>query len=372
MKINSVQIKAIQSALEKNPKAKAALKSWAQAKALSRAELSTSSSSKAQTNSLGSDILDAFTESEMAHVSRPEGLQSLHAKGITGKGVTVAVVDSGLAHHPDFEDRVVAFRDFTGKRAVKRKPLDVRGHGTHVAGIIAGASSQVPGMAPDSRLVGCRIGSEKDAIKAIDWVIENKEKYSIDILNLSLGVEAPENAAEDEFRKAAERAVKAGLIVVAAAGNECSTSNCVSTISSPGNSPEVITVGALDDMGTAASKDDRVYRASSRGRENGGKPDLVAEGVNVLAPLAPASNYAKKLAETANYVALVGSSQAAPMVSGAIALMLQVNPDLSHGEVKSILKATADNVEAATPSAQGSGRLDLLGAVAAAKRRLEL
>lgn len=371
MKINSVQIKALQSALEKSPKAKLALKSWAEAKALNLKEQTGSSAPKANTDSLGSDILDALTESEMAHVSRPDGLQSLHAKGITGKGVTVAVVDSGMANHPDFEDRVVAFRDFTGKRTVKRNPLDVRGHGTHVAGIIAGASSQVPGMAPDSKLVGCRIGSEKDAIKAIDWVIENKEKYSIDILNLSLGVDAPENAAEDEFRKAAERAVKAGLIVVAAAGNECATSTCNSTISSPGNSPEVITVGALDDMGTATRKDDRVYRASSRGQENGGKPDLVAEGVNVLAPLAPASNYARKLAATANYVALVGSSQAAPMVSGAIALMLQVNPDLDHQDVKSILKATADSLEGAPLSAQGNGRLDLLGAVDAAKRRLK-
>ena len=316
------------------------------------------------------EFSDALSEAEMTHISRPKDLAKIHRAGIDGSGVTVAVVDSGIAPHPDFEDRVVAFRDFTENRTRKRRPLDTTGHGTHVSGIIAGSSDDIKGVAPGADLVGCRVNSEHSAIKAIDWVIANKEKYSIDVLNLSLGVDAPDRPADDLFRKAAERAVDAGLIVVAAAGNECETKNCASTISSPGNSPKVITVGALDDKGTAKVSDDRVYGTSSRGKKNGGKPDLVAEGVNVLAPLAPGSIFAEKLSDTANYMTLAGSSQAAPMVAGAIALMLQVNPDLSHLEIKTILKNTADPVPKATRSAQGAGRLDVKGAVNAAKRRL--
>ena len=316
------------------------------------------------------DVLDTLTEQEMTHVSRPRYLDSLHSKGITGKGVTVAVIDSGIAPHKDIKDQIVAFRDFTGRRTVKRNPMDPAGHGTHVAGIIAGSGKEVPGVAPEANLVGCRVTSSDDAIKAIDWVIENREKYSIDILNLSLGVDAPINPAEDEFRKAAERAVEAGLIVVTAAGNECDSDTCSASISSPGNSPKVITIGALDDMGTKDRGDDRVYASSSRGKENGEKPDLIAEGVNVLGPLAPKSSYSKNLLAGANYTALAGSSQAAPMVAGTVALMLQVNPNLGHETVKDILKSTADELKNTPGSAQGQGRLDIRGAVRAARRRL--
>ena len=306
----------------------------------------------------------------MSYVSRPKGLDNLHAKGIDGKGVTVAVIDSGIAQHEDFGDRIKAFRDFDAGRATPKKPIDPTGHGTHIAGIIAGSSDIADGIAPGVELVGCRIDSEEEAIRAIDWVIANKEKYSIDVLNLSLGVDAPDNPAEDEFRMAAERAIEAGLVVVAAAGNECTAQQCYSTISSPGISPDVITVGALDDKGTSRAKDDRVYSASSRGKKNGSKPDLVAEGVNILAPLAPNSTFAEGLAATADYVALAGSSQATPMVAGTVALMLQVNPNLSHHEIKNIIKRTADKLDGVPAAAQGSGRLDIKGAVAAAKRRL--
>lgn len=315
------------------------------------------------------DFFDSLSEAEMSHVSRPAGLNSVHSQGLTGKGVTVAVVDSGIAPHSDFEGRIKAFRDFSSGRTIRKNPIDPAGHGTHVAGIIAGDGQNVTGMAPDAELIGLKISSEHDAIRAIDWAITNKEKYSIDILNLSLGVDVPDNPSEDEFRKAAERAVEAGLIVVAAAGNECITASCESTISSPGNSPKVITVGALDDKGTAKKSDDRVYSASSRGRAEGGKPDLVAEGVNVLAPLADDSTFAERLTHEANYMALAGSSQAAPMVSGAIALMLEANPNLTHREVKDLLKRTADKLPKSPKYAQGAGRLDVKGAVASAKRR---
>lgn len=368
VKVTQSKISALQKVIKKSPKAREILKNWARNNGLVIPDL--------EQQPVGGRVLhpedgfsDALTETEMSHVSRPDGLADLHRKGITGKGVTVAVVDSGIAPHPDFEGRIKAFRDFTGRRTVKKNNIDPTGHGTHVSGIIAGDGSSVRGIAPEADLVGCRINSAQDAIKAIDWVIANKEKYSIDVLNLSLGVDAPSNPAEDEFRKAAERAVDAGILVVAAAGNECHGNHCSSTISSPGNSPKVITVGALDDKGTPARGDDSVYATSSRGSDKGGKPDLVAEGVNVLAPLAKGSDFADKLSRSAAYVALAGSSQAAPMVAGALALMLQVNPELSQDEAKDVLRRTADKLKGVSKAAQGAGRLDLEGAVAAAERR---
>ncbi len=311
-------------------------------------------------DSLLGDSFDGQTSQEFDWVSRPKGLEELHRRGINGEGVTVAVVDSGVSKHSDFGDRIKAFRDFSSR---KRTPYDPKGHGTHIAGIIAGENDRVSGIAPRADLVACRITNEQEAIRAIDWVIENREKYSIDILNLSLGTELKGSPVEDDFVKAAERAVEAGLVVVAAAGNECRDKVCPSNVSSPGISPKVITVGTLDDRGTEIRSDDGVWENSSRGAKDSGKPDLIAEGVRVLGPLAPASAYAQRLAQTAQYVALTGSSQAAPMVSGAAALLLQVNPNLSHHEVKDILTGTAQRLSGVPKNAQGAGRLNLLAAV---------
>ncbi len=310
---------------------------------------------------------DGLTRQPFEWLSRPEGVNLAHDQGITGEGVTVAVIDSGVDPDADLGERIKRFRDFTSNR---RKPYDPKGHGTHVAGIIAGQNTEVPGIAPGVDLVACRIANEKQAIQAIDWVIANREKYSIDVLNLSLGTELKTPPEDDEFVKAAERAVDAGLVVVAAAGNECRDRVCASTVSSPGVSPKIITVGSLDDRGTPSRKDDVVWENSSRGAEGSGKPDLVAEGTKVLAPLAKDSRYATGLQETARYVALTGSSQAAPMVVGAAALMLQVNPALTHNDIKEILIETAERLPSSPYTAQGAGRLNLSAALAGATARL--
>lgn len=309
------------------------------------------------------DGLQGFDQSDISFVSRPAGMAELHGKGIDGRGVTVAIVDSGVARHQDFGDRIKAFKDF-GSR--KRAPHDPKGHGTHVAGIILGDGEKVDGIAPRADLVACRISSEQEAIDAVDWVIANKDKYSIDVLNLSLGVDAKADPAKDEFRLAAERAVDAGLVVVVSAGNECKGGVCPSTISSPGISPRVITVGALDDRGTPVRKDDKVWDKSSQGALMEGKPDLVAEGAGVLSVLAPGSVYADRVPGGSEYLAISGSSQAAPMVAGAAALLLQVNPALTHEQIKEILTGTADPLPGAGRASQGAGRLDLDGAVKAA------
>lgn len=306
------------------------------------------------------DGLEGFRQDSVGHISRPGGLEELHRRGITGKGVTVAVVDSGVAKHADFGERLKAFKDFSSS---KRAPHDPKGHGTHVAGIILGDGPRIDGVAPEADLVALRISSEKEAIQAVDWVIAHKDKYSIDVLNLSLGVDAKPNPQDDHFRLAAERAVEAGLVVVVSAGNECKGGVCPATISSPGNSPKVITVGAIDDGGTASLKDDKIWDKSSQGTRSEGKPDLVAPGTGVVSVLAPGSVYADRVAAGSEYLSVSGSSQAAPMVSGAAALLLQVNPSLTHDEIKAILTDTADPIRGARKLAQGAGRLDLPQAV---------
>jgi serine protease AprX len=309
------------------------------------------------------DGLQGVNEADIAYISRPESMEELHDRGIDGRGVTVAVIDSGVTRHEDFGDRIKAFKDF-GSR--KRAPHDPKGHGTHVAGIILGDGDKVDGVAPKADLVAVRISSEQEAIEAVDWVIANKEKYSIDVLNLSLGVDAKANPAEDQFRLAAERAVDAGLVVVVSAGNECKGGVCPSTISSPGVSPKVITVGAIDDNGTPSLKDDKIWEKSSQGTSMEGKPDLVAPGSGVISVLAAKSVFADRVPKGSDYLAVSGSSQAAPMVAGAAALLLQVNPALTHDQIKDILTETANPLPGARKSAQGAGRLNLEEAVKAA------
>ena len=304
-------------------------------------------------------------KSELPPLSRPRNLDKVHQQGFTGKGVTVAVVDSGLHPHADFGDRLKAFKDFSSRR---RKPYDPDGHGTHVASVAVGGSDTFPGVAPEADLVAARIGNDpKQAIKAIDWVIDKREELGIDVLNLSLGVTARLPVERDSFAQAAQRAVDAGLVVVVASGNECkSEHNCPFTISSPGTVPSVITVGALDDRGTEKRSDDGVWTQSSRGPtriERLAKPDLVARGVGVFAAKAPGGTRVEGKPVWGDYLALSGSSQAVPMVSGAAALLLQANPDLTHDEIKEILTDTADPLRNYSVNSQGAGVLDLAEAI---------
>lgn len=313
---------------------------------------------------MGQDSLTGFEADDVGYISRPKGMDRLHKRGVDGEGVTVAVVDSGVAPHSDFGDRIKAFKDFGSRRRI---PHDPKGHGTHVAGIILGDGQTVDGVAPKADLVACRITSEKEAVQAVDWVIANKDKYSIDVLNLSLGMPANADANKDELRLAAERAVAAGLVVVASAGNESRGGIHPSTIASPGISPQVITVGVIDDGGTASHRDDKIWEKSSQGALLGGKPDLIAEGTSVVSVLAPDSAYSSQLDGHADYLSISGSSQAAPMVSGAAALLLQVNPGLTHADIKHILTETAVPMDGVRANTQGAGRLNLEAAVKAAE-----
>ena len=308
------------------------------------------------------------------HISRPAGLEELHAQGFTGKGTTIAVVDSGLSNHRDLKGRIKHFKNFSNPR--NKNLVDLEGHGTHVTGIAAGDGKLVDGIAPEAEVVGLKIGdSVTEAIQAITWVVENKGKYDIDVLNLSLGVRQTKPFGEDPFAIATQAAIDAGVITIVASGNECTSTQCASTISTPGSLSDAITVGAYYDGGTNDDlSDDKMWGRSSNGPTAIGKlakPDLVAPGAGVLAPKAKGSRLGRSRPNWKNYHLDSGSSMATPMVSGTAALLLQVDPDMTQAEMKEILKKTADPMDGPSKNAQGAGRLNLTEALKAAGAELE-
>ncbi|MCA9795133.1 MAG: S8 family peptidase [Candidatus Eremiobacteraeota bacterium] len=304
-------------------------------------------------------LRSAPSDGQTPFLARPDGLQALHHQGLTGKGVTVAVIDSGLYPHADFQSRIKAFADMTSNRTTAYDP---HGHGTNVSGILAGDGPEVGGVAPEASLVGVRITNAREAIRGLEWVIAHKEQLGIQVVNMSLGDTPRLPAEKDPFAQATQKAIDAGLVVVVAAGNECRSNVCPGTISTPGTLPAAITVGALDDKATADHGDDSMYQFSSHGptRPDGvHKPDLVAPGVGVYGPLSPDSELDHSdWPHWHDYLSLDGTSQATPMVAGVAALMLEADPSLTHQQIKSILMETADPLAGVDPLAQGAGRLD--------------
>ena len=225
------------------------------------------------------------------------GLESL--AGMSGRGVGIAVIDSGIDAHPALRQRIVATVDFTGRRG---RGQDAYGHGTHVAGIIAGRSREFAGMAPGAHLINLRVlnaegaGYASDVIDAIDWAIAHRRASGIRIINLSLGHGVVESYRDDPLCEAVERAVAARILVVASAGNYGKLPDgraIIGGITSPGNSPWALTVGALNTKGTADRADDLMATYSSRGPtylDGIVKPDLVAPGNRIVSLGAPDSS----------------------------------------------------------------------------------
>jgi len=268
-------------------------------------------------------------------------------RGARGRGIGVALIDSGIdQRHAALRGRVSATVDFTGGDGVDRF-----GHGTHVAGLIAGREGGGPetagyrGIAPGAHLINLRVlgddgsGYASSVIEAIDWAIEHREAHNIRIVNLSLGAPVLQPFRDDPLCEAVERAVAAGMVVVAAAGNFGLTTDgrrIMGGITSPANDPSVITIGALDTKGTAVRSDDSVARFSSRGPTMYDlvlKPDLVAPGTRVVSAEAAgsylAAQYPARHAAGSGehaYIELSGTSMAAGVVSGAVALLLEQRP----------------------------------------------
>ena len=309
----------------------------------------------------------------------------LGTPAVNGKGIGVAVVDSGVAtNHSALAGKVVASVNYaTGETST----TDAFGHGTHIAGIIAGSISYGPtslyknGVAPGAHLVNVRVlnregvGYTSDVIAGIQWVVANRTKYSIRVINLSLGhpIQAP--CTFDPLCLAAEDAVAKGFVVVASAGNSGKDADgkpVLGSVSTPGNAPAVITVGALNTWNTVGRDDDTVASYSSRGPTRYDmmlKPDVVAPG-NKIVSLEAAGSYLAKtypslhVAGSGNnaYSRMSGTSMAAAMVSGGAALLLQSTPSLTPRHVKVALQVTAEFMPEAGLVAAGTGSVNLAAA----------
>jgi serine protease AprX len=315
------------------------------------------------------------------------GADKVWAQGVTGDGVTVAILDTGMGELTQLTKttenrpgRIVAWKDFIEK---SKNPRDPNGHGSHVAGIIAnsekGEDGEWNGMAPDVNLVGVRVLNEQGAgtyetvISGLQWVIENKERYDIRVVNLSLVSPVQSPYWADPLDQAVTAAWAHGLTVVAAAGN---SGPAAMTITVPGNNPYVITVGAFTDNFTPSNwNDDYIAPFSAAGPTLDGftKPDLVAPGGHIVSIIPESSYLAREYPENVlkgHYFKLAGTSQATAVVSGMAALIISKNPDLRPDQVKMRLTSTAlpwvdDNNTAALYSMwqQGAGRANAFDAV---------
>jgi serine protease AprX len=286
------------------------------------------------------------------------GADQMFKSGHSGKGITVAIIDTGVSPHNDLiypTNRIVGFKDFINEET---RPYDDNGHGTHCAGILGanGYSSKgrYRGIAPEVNILSIKVLDEKgngktsDILSAVQWIIDSKEVYKTKIVNFSLGAIAQYRERKDPLVKAANRAIDSGMVVVAAVGNSGPMRN---TILSPATSRYVISVGALDNNGTPDTNDDFIASFSSRGPtiDRIRKPDLIAPGVDIT------SLSHKNLK---NYTSLSGTSMAAPIVSGAAALLLNINPNYNHFDIKKILTGSCSKIKASSLD-QGAGILDL-------------
>ena len=288
--------------------------------------------------------------------------------GLNGTGIGVAVIDSGITDHPDLHDPATgASRVVYSESLIDSNTADLYGHGTHVAGIVAsnGASSKgaFPGMASNVRLINLRVldqsgsGTDGVIIAAIHRAIALRDTYNIRVINFSMGRPIFESYNLDPLCQAVEAAWKAGIVVVVAAGNNGRDNSYGNygyrTITSPGNDPYVITVGAMKTADTPIVTDDTIASYSSKGPtllDHIVKPDLVAPGNRLTSLRAPGSTldlqYAgNRVTSTGSlapaYFILSGTSMATPVVSGAVGLLLQNQPQLTPDQVKARLMKTA-------------------------------
>ena len=304
--------------------------------------------------------------------------------GVNGSGVTVAVIDSGVKPHTDLPaSRIRAFVDFVNG---KTTPYDDYGHGTHVAGIVAGSgaasSGQYAGVAPGASIVALKVldangaGKTSDVMASLEWVLTNHVQYGIRVVNLSLGHAIYEPAATDPLVQLVDRLSQRGIVVVVSAGNMGRNTlgqTVYGSITSPANAQGAIAVGAADTKNTLLRSDDAVASFSSRGPTQYDlfvKPDVLAPGYQIASLVATGSTLAMKYPAYqigSSYFRLNGTSQAAPVVAGAAALALQANPALTANTVKGILQFTSQRLRGLDVMTQGAGEINVAGAVRFAK-----
>lgn len=268
---------------------------------------------------------------------------------VTGRGVTVAVLDTGFGRHPDMTGRLLSFKDFVNNRQLM---YDDNGHGTHVCGIICGSGflseGRCRGIAPQASLVMCKVldrkgdGTTENMLAALRWVQDNRERYRIRVLNISVGIgELKQREKEDALREQVERIWDSGVAVICAAGNKGPSNGSISSI---GGSDKVITVGChdgkycMDNPGRCATYSGRGEALSSIR-----KPDIVAPGTDIIS----CNVFCKRVhghIEHA-YVKKSGTSMATPIISGAAALAFSKYPDMTNDEFKQKLTLTATDLK---------------------------
>ena len=284
----------------------------------------------------------------------------LWESGYTGKGIGIAVLDTGIYNHPDLDGRITGFRDLINN---KSETYDDNGHGTHVAGCAASSGKKYTGPAPQADVIGVKVlskigsGSLSIVIEGVQWCIQNQEQYRIRIINLSLGSETSQSYKDDPVCQAVEKAWDSGIFVCVAAGNSGPQAR---TINSPGIDPKILTVGATNDMKTKETGDDTIAEFSSRGPTPEGlrKPDVVAPGNNITSLRSPGSFLDKqnKDARVGNwYFTLSGTSMATPVCAGVAAQLLQKSPATTPDELKKLLINTARPLPNVGENDQGAG-----------------
>ncbi|MEJ7585521.1 MAG: S8 family serine peptidase, partial [Acidimicrobiales bacterium] len=314
---------------------------------------------------------------EVAGVRDAWNTSDARGRKVTGKDVGVALIDSGVTPVPGLDDDGLD----NGPDLSLESPadnlryLDTFGHGTHMAGIISGRDV---GVAPDSKLLSLKVATSDGAtdvsqvIAALDWVVQHRHEPGLDIrvINLSFGTQSTQDYRLDPLAYAVEAAWRKGIVVVISAGND---GNTTERLSDPAIDPYVIAVGAADQNGTKARRDDRVADFSSRGSAARG-PDLVAPGRSLVSLRVPGSaidqeHPSARVASTPGtaprFFRGSGTSQSAAFVTGVVALLLQQRPELSPDHVKALLTESADTIPATDRRLQGAGLIDVKAAVSA-------
>lgn len=290
---------------------------------------------------------------QMNNSRRALAADSAHRIGYDGAGVTLAFLDTGIAPVQDFthpKNRIIGFRDFVEGRET---PYDDNGHGTHVAGIAAGngalSNGKYAGIAYSANIVAGKIldknghGNISHALSGLQWVADNQDRYNIRIVNLSIG--CMQTNPRDPLVKAVNAVWDRGIIVTVASGNNGPDKR---SVTSPGTSRKVITVGAADDSNRVQIWSDTLVNFSGRGPTNECviKPDVLAPGAKIVSTLAPGSLLSADLSKTvdSHYACLSGTSMSTPAVAGALALLLHKYPALSPDEAKLALKYSCQDL----------------------------
>lgn len=252
----------------------------------------------------------------------------------TGKGIGVCILDTGIYEHIDFTGRIWAFYDFL---AFKRRPYDDNGHGTHVAGLVAGdgtaSMGKYRGAAPGCGIISLKVldrygtGSQDDVLRALRWIRENRQQYRIRVVNISVGTTCNSKRNHARLLESVEQLWDEGVVVVTAAGNQGPRPG---SITAPGSSKKVITVGSSDLLEGRSAISGRGPTA-----ECVCKPDIVAPG-NKIMSCVPGKPY--------SYGVKSGTSMSTPLVTGAIACALEKNPTLTNTDIKTMLMNSAEDM----------------------------